>query len=675
MVANTSKNKLSGEELRKQIILGVYNALRNAEITRIEFEGPEIAVYVKKPEYILDNENVVGDLARKLRKRIVLRTDPSYRKSFEATKKYLLEILPKEAGVGPGDIEFDERLGEVIILAENPNAIPYKSASFRNRILADTGWRPVVLRKPMLVSKTFRSILRKSILDSKERQRALRDAGERIFRDTLIGTRRVRVIGLGSFGEVGRSAILVDTGESRILLDAGAAPTGYGPDAFPFFDAPEFRIEDIDAVIISHAHLDHVGMLPLLFKYGYRGPVYMTAPTRDIAVLVLTDYMQLVQKEGKQPPFTQREINLMLSRTIVMPYNVVTDVAPDTKLTFANAGHILGSALVHLHIGQGLYNILYTGDIKYYRIKGDTSTRLLPPASYQFHRIETLIMESTYGATETQPRHMAEAQLIELINEAYKKGGKILIPVMAVGRGQDILVVLSRAKKEGKIPDIPVYVDGMVYEVTAIYTAYIDYLAKPIREAILQGENPFHPGNVVYVDSQARRDEAIYSSGPAIILATSGMMQGGPILEYFKHLAEDPKNILAFVSYQAPGTLGRRLLEGEREITFQENGRLRTIRVNLKIERVEGFTGHATQSELQLFLRHLTPKPRNIILNHGEPVALSTLGRIIKSKWHRLGFQSPPEILIPENLESITLYPRHSRVHTSLLYHNPGGSG
>ncbi len=674
MVASTSRTRLSGEQLRKQIIFEVYNSLRNAEITRIEFEGPEIAVYVKKPEYILENENVIGDLARKLRKRIVLRTDPSTRKNFEATKRYLLETLPKEAGFGPGDIEFDERLGEVIILAENPNAIPYKSASFRNKILAETGWRPVVLRKPMLVSRTFRSVLRKSLLDSRERQKALRDIGERVFRDTLLGTRRIRIIGLGSFGEVGRSAILVDTGESKILLDAGAAPTGYGPDAFPFFDAPEFRIEDLDAVVISHAHLDHVGMLPFLFKYGYRGPVYMTAPTRDIAVLVLTDYMELVQKEGKQPPYSNRDINMMLSRTIVMPYNVVTDVAPDTKLTFTNAGHILGSALVHLHIGQGLYNILYTGDLKYYRIKGDTSTRLLPPANYQFHRIETLIMESTYGATETQPRTLAEEELVNLINEAYKNNGKILIPVMAVGRGQDILAVLNRAKKEGKIPDIPVYVDGMVYEVTAIYTAYIDYLAKPIREAILQGENPFHPGRVVYVDSPGKRDEAIYSEGPSIILATSGMMQGGPILEYFKHLAENPNNILAFVSYQAPGTLGRRLLEGEREITFQENGKLRTIKVNLKILRVEGFTGHATQSELQLFLRHLTPKPRNIVLNHGEPIALQTLGKIIKNKWQRLGFQSPPEILIPENLEAITLYPRHTRLHTNILYHGSSGS-
>ncbi len=663
----------TGQALRKRIVFEVYKALRNAAITRIEFEGPEIAVYVKKPEFILENENVVANLAKTLRKRIVLRTDPDSRKPQEAARRYILDVIPKEAGVGPGDIEFDEVLGEVRVLAEHPDKIPLRDKTFKNKILAETGWRLVVIRKPMLRSMILTSILEKTLRNAKARRRALREIGERIYRDTLVGTRRVRIIGLGSFGEVGRSAILVDTGESKILLDAGASPTGLGSEAYPYFDAPEFRVEDLDAVIISHAHLDHVGMLPLLFKYGYRGPVYMTAPTRDIAVLVLRDYMELAKREGKEPPYTEKEINEMLNRTIIMPYNMVTDVAPDTKLTFTNAGHILGSALVHLHIGQGLYNILYTGDLKYYRIKGDTSTRLLPPANYQFHRVETLILESTYGATETQPRHKAEEDLIRLINEVYKRRGKILIPVMAVGRGQEILVVINRALKEGKIPEIPVYVDGMVYEVTAIYTAYIDLLAKPIREAIMRGENPFLSSNTIYVDSQAKRDEIVHTDEPAVILATSGMMQGGPILDYFKRLAEDPRHALAFVSYQAPGTLGRRLVEGEREISFQEEGRLKTIKVNMQVLRIEGFTGHATQSELQLFLRHLRPKPRNIVLNHGEPIALSTMARIIKSRWPKLGFEAAPEVVIPENLEALTLYPRNTRMHTSLLY-SPGGT-
>ncbi|MEB3789292.1 MAG: beta-CASP ribonuclease aCPSF1 [Desulfurococcales archaeon] len=668
-MTKSAENRIeSGEKLRRRIIMEIWNALRQAEITGIEFEGPEIAVYVKKPEYILQHENIISEIAKNLRKRIVVRTDSKARKPKEATVKYLMEIIPKEAGVSPSDIEFDEVLGEVKILAHHPEKITDNQRKFSNMILAATGWRAHIIKKPPLMSTTLASVLRHYLSKSSERRKALMSIGERIFREVRIGTRYIRIIGLGSFGEVGRSAILVDTGESKILLDAGASPTGFGPDAFPYFSAPEFKIEDLDAVVITHAHLDHIGMLPFLFKYGYRGPVYMTEPTRDIAILVLKDYIELARREGRDPPYTLKDLETMLTYTITVPYNMVTDVAPDTKLTFSNAGHILGSAVAHLHIGQGLYNILYTGDIKYYKIKGDTGTRLLPPATYQFHRVETLIIESTYGATETQSRGEAEEDLIKLINEIYQKRGKILIPVMAVGRGQEILAVLNRARKEGRIPDIPVYVDGMIYEVTAIYTAYIDHLSRAIRNAIEEGENPFLSENIIYVNDQARRQEALNSTEPAIILATSGMMQGGPIIEYFKAFAEDPRNALAFVSYQAPGTLGRRLMEGEREITFEENGMLRTIKTRMKIVRIEGFTGHATKSELLLYLKHLKPKPRNIILNHGESAALVSLAHSIKQKWSKLGFKGAPEIIIPENLESIRVYPRNTRMHTMIQY-------
>ncbi len=664
-----SNDNGKGLDTRRRIVLTIWQALKDAGITSVEFEGPEIAVYVSNPKYILENEKVVAELAKKLRKRIVVRSKE--RKSREETIRFIMSIVPKEAGVSPSDIEFDDVLGEVKIVATYPEKIGTNLRKFQNMVLAATGWRAQIIKRPLLKSRILASVLRHYLEKSAERRKALRSIGERVFRDTLVGTRYVRVIGLGSFGEVGRSAILVDTGESKILLDAGASPTGFGPDAYPYFYAPEFRIEELDAVVITHAHLDHVGMLPLLFKYGYRGPVYMTEPTRDIAILVLQDYVELARREGRDPPYTLKDIDTMLTYTVTVPYNTVTDVAPDTKLTFSNAGHILGSAVAHLHIGQGLYNILYTGDIKYYRIKGDKSTRLLPPAAYQFHRVEAIIMESTYGATETQTREEAENELIELVNKVYNRRGKILIPVMAVGRGQEILAVLNRAYKEGKIPHIPIYVDGMVYEVTAIYTVYMNLLAKPIREAIERGENPFISDITIYVSDISKRQEALNSPEPAIILATSGMLQGGPVLEYFKAFAEDPRNALLFVSYQAPGTLGRRLVDGEREIVFDEGGMLRTVRVKMEVRRVEGFTGHATRSELLMYLRHLRPKPRTIILNHGEPVALTSLSTSIKKGWERMGYKSPPEIVVPENLEAVRLHPRYHKKGVSLLYAQP----
>ena len=655
---------------RTRIILEIYNYLREANIASIEFEGPEIAVYVKNPKFILEGEGKVKELARKLRKRIVVRTDPSVRKPREETIKFIVENVPEDVGVKPDEILFDEVLGEVRVIADKPGKLMGKGKWFANLVLAQTGWRLVSQRRPPppLSSQTLITVFEHAVRMASERRKALRDIGERIFREKIVGTRYIRITGLGSFGEVGRSAILVDTGESKVLLDAGAAPDGSGPDSMPYFDASEFRIEELDAIIISHAHIDHIGMLPLLYKYGYRGPTFMTPPTRDIAVLMLKDYIKVARREGSEPPYTEQDIDTFLRHVITVNYGVVTDASPDIKITFANAGHILGSALVHLHIGQGLHNILYTGDLKYYMVKGSKAHRLLPPATSTFQRVETLIMESTYGATEQQPREEAESQLIEIINRVYQRGGKILIPTMAVGRAQEILYVIRTAREQGLIPkELSVYVDGMIYEVTAIYTAYPELLAPSVRNLIFnEGVNPFIDEYTIYVHDPRKRDEIISDKGPAVILATSGMMTGGPVIEYFKRLAGDERNALVFVSYSAPGTLARRIKDGEREIMVEDEGRVKLIRVKMEVESVEGFSGHASRSELHLFLKYLNPKPRHVILNHGEPHALTSLARSILRSWSRLRFQAPPEITIPENLETIRVYPRKHSLHTAI---------
>ena len=656
-----SNEKLTGKRLRLFLMKNIYMYLGNADISTVEFEGPEIAIYIRNPRFIVENSDVIKELAKKLKKRVVIRTDPSIRKPPEETKAFILKNIDPEAGIDPSMIEFDDVLGEVIVRAEKPGKAAGKNKQFINKVLAETGWRMVVYRKPPLVSNVLNSILGHMLRSSSERKKAFREIGERIFRDTIKGTQHVRIIGLGAFCEVGRSAILVDTGESKVLLDAGINPGGAGPERFPKLDSPEFNIEELDAVVISHAHLDHVGILPLLYKYGYRGPVYATRPTRDIMVLVQKDLIELARKEGEEPLYGMKEISMMLSRTITVDYDVVTDVAPDTKLTFHNAGHILGSSLVHLHIGQGLYNILYTGDLKFYKIKGDTATRLLPPANHEFPRIETLIMESTYGATEQQPREEAEKQLIEVVKKVAARGGKVLIPVMAVGRGQEILVVLNEAMKRKELPEIPVYVDGMVYEVTAIYTNYPELLVPPIRNKILhQGENPFISDNTVYVSHKEERESVMQGDKSAVILATSGMLTGGPSVEYLKALAEDDKNALVFVSYQAAGTLGRRIVEGDREIQFIEEGKAKSIKIKMEVHRIEGFSGHASQSELRMFYKFLKPKPRNIILNHGEPTAIQTLRNLLSrdaAKLEEKGIiNRKPDIYTPRLLESIRLY-------------------
>ncbi|MEM0340057.1 MAG: beta-CASP ribonuclease aCPSF1 [Acidilobaceae archaeon] len=654
---------------RQKIVAEVLQYLEEAKVTSIEFEGADVAVYVKNPRFIAENEEKLKELAKTLKKRIVIRTDPRVRLPKEQTVEFILANVPEDVSVSPEDIQFDEIMGEVRVLTDKPGKLLGKGAQLRYRMLAETGWRLEVYRKPMMKSKVLEGVLRHLSVTASVRRKTLLEIGERIFRDPVVGTKYVRVVGLGGFSEIGRSAILIDTGESKVLLDSGISPADSSASGIPNFDAPEFRIEDLDAVVVTHAHLDHIASLPLLYKYGYRGPVFMTLPTRDLVLLLLTDFIELAKKEGREPLYTMKELSLMMSRIITVGYNSVTDVAPDIKLTLVDAGHVLGSSLVHLHIGQGLFNIVYTGDIKYYRIKTDKALRLLPPAEDTFHRVEALIIEGTYGSKNPQPREKAEEELVNVINKAVERKGKVLIPVMAVGRSQEMLYILNTFMKEKKIPEIPIYVDGMIYEATAIYTEYPELLSKQPRDIMMyHGENIFLGSTTVYVNDESTRTEAIESQGPAVILSTSGMMTGGPVLEYFKHLAPDEKNILAFVTYQAPGTLARRLAEGLREVDLPEDGKVKKVKVNMEVTAIEGFTGHATRDELLNFLKHLKPKPRSVILCHGEPSSLLSLGVEIKRSWERLNFQGPPEVVIPENLESIKLYPRSGRIHVALDY-------
>jgi predicted metal-dependent RNase len=317
-----------GREFRVRAVQEITRFLEGADVSNIEFEGPEIAVYIRNPRFISENEDRIKELAKLLRKRVVVRTDPRVRKSKEATIEYILSLVPSDVNVSPEDIQFDDILGEVRVLADKPGKLMGKGAALRYQVLAETGWRLEVYRKPPMASRVLDSIMRHLAVASAERRKALREIGDRIYRDITVGTRYIRVIGLGSFCEVGRSAILVDTGESKVLLDSGISPSSNGVDALPYFNTPEFRLEDLDAIVISHAHVDHMAAVPLLFKFGYRGPVFVTPPTRDLMLLMLTDFIELTKGEGREPLFTMKEVALMMTRVVPVNYNVVVDVAP-----------------------------------------------------------------------------------------------------------------------------------------------------------------------------------------------------------------------------------------------------------------------------------------------------------------------------------------------------------
>jgi len=616
------------------------------ELANIEFEGPFIVLYVRNRKTLVKYPTLAQNIAKKVRKRILIRVSPDARLSPEEAKKIIMEYSPKDAGIDPNAIYFDEASGEVLVKAEKPGYIVGKGSVFRNLLLAETGWRVIPLRTTPFESKVLKEITSVLLKQNTYRVEFLRTLGERVHRDVVYKNNYVRVTALGGFKEVGRSAVLVETRESRILLDFGINVGAFNDPnkAYPIIDA--LRIDELDGVIISHAHLDHIGLVPLLYKYGYRGPIYTTRPTRELMAIMLKDLVEVSKKSSRYLPYGEKDIVTALLHTITVDYEEVTDVAPDAKLTMYNAGHLLGSAIVHLHIGMGLYNIVYTGDFKY------ADSRLLSRAHTEFPRVEALIMESTYGATIQEPRNQAESRLIEIVKKVAERRGVILIPVFAAGRGQEVLLVLNNAMKQGLIPEMNIYVEGLVNEVTAIHLEYPEYLNKKVRDEIYNGENPFITDHVKILEGPVARPD-IVEDKPSIIIATNGMLNGGPAVEYFKLLASDPRNAIVFVGYQAEGTLGRSLKDGMKEVPIVAENKVEVVKVELEVQSIEGFSGHSDQKELLSYVKDVNPKPKVIMLNHGEPSAIEALATLLKRT--REIKQFAQRIIVPSNLDSIHL--------------------
>ncbi len=624
------------DEIKKKVKESVPPSVK---IKNVEFEGPTLVIYVENPQELAEID-IVKKLAKELRKRIIIRPDPKCLKPPEEAKQKILEIVPEDARIT--NIYFDEENGEVIIEAEKPGVVIGKGGTTFREIMKEVGWSPRVVRTPPVKSKTIESIRSYLMSVKDERKEILRRIGERIHRGIIHEDKWVRVTFLGGSREVGRSCYLLQTPESKIMIDCGVNVSNIN--STPYLYVPEVQpLDSIDAVVITHAHLDHCGLVPILYKYGYKGPIYLTPPTRDLMVLLLLDFIEVATREGSQVPYNSSLIREALKHTITLDYGVVTDISPDVRLTFYNAGHILGSAIAHFHIGEGLYNIAFTGDFKFER------TKLFDRAATNFPRLEALVMEATYGGSQDfQPsRKEAEEKLIEIINQTIDRGGKVLIPTFAVGRSQEVMIVLEEAIRNKKIPDVPVYLDGMIYEATAIHTAYPEYLNAHLRDLIFyHGINPFISENFVRVDSVSKREEVINESSPSIVLATSGMLNGGPVMEYFKHFAGDEKNTIIFVGYQAEGTLGRKVQKGWKEIPFPVDGRREVIEVKMRVETVDGFSGHSDRRQLMNYVKYLNPKPEKIITVHGDEGKCIDLASSIY-KTYRI------ETRAPMNLETI----------------------
>ncbi len=589
---------------------------KEAKVTKIEYEGPRIALYTNSPRFLIENNTVVSNLVNIIKKRIVIRTDESIRKPEDEARKIITEFVPKDANLQ--GTYFDTTSGEISIEVKRPWLCQRNSEEFNHADVTEkTGWRIRIRKSTTKPSSTIQAINYQLKVSSSERSKQLKQIGEEIFRPRLAQKSEVSLMTLGGFSQVGRSCMLLSTPDSKVLIDCGINPGARTPsEAFPRLDWANITLDDLDAIVIGHAHLDHTGFLPALLKYGYKGPIYCTEPTLPMMNLIQLDAIKVATAQGKTPMYSERDVHQIMRQTVTLPYGTVTDISPDIKLVLANAGHILGSATCHFHIGNGDHNFVYSGDIKYGK------SMLLESANTNYPRVETLLIESTYGAKEDiQPtRFEVESSFIKSVNEILQGGGKVLIPIPAVGRAQELMMVIDQYMKSGQLTEAPVFMEGMIQEATSIHESYPEYLARELRQKILEtDDNPFDSEYFTNIDNADAREEPLREDSPCIIIATSGMLEGGPVLEYFKNIAPDKKNKILFVSYQVNGTLGRRVMDGARQVSIMgREGKVEVITINCGVERLDGFSGHSDYNQLMGFVQRLRPKLRRVLVNHGE---------------------------------------------------------
>jgi uncharacterized protein len=621
MQHKTSYNETTSQHIMATIL---QNLPEESGLTKIEYEGPRIALYSKNPRYLMQNTQLVSNIVNTIKKRIVIRTDESIRKSEEEANQIILEFIPKKIGIL--ETFFDPALGEATVFVGKPSLLLQLGDDYDNiDFIEKTGWKVRIRKAPLVMDiiRNINEILHNSV---NERIRFYKEVGEKIFRSKLNEIAEASLITLGGFSEVGRSSILLTTHESKILLDCGfniAAKNALY--SFPRFDITGLEMDEIDAVILSHAHLDHSGFLPVLFKYGYHGPVYCSEPTLPLMNLLQTQY---VKDSDDVTLFSFRDIDALVMHTIPLSFGIVTDISPDIRLVLSNSGHMIGSASIHLHIGSGDHNLVYTGDLKFAKILS------LENASWNFPRVETIIIESIHGGKEDvfPQREEAEMHLIDSINSTINEKGKVLIPVPAVGLSQEIMLVINMYMKAGKINDTKVLVEKIISEATSIYEAYPEYLSKELKKRILEDEEtPLHSNHF-----KVSKYATLEKNESAIILAPSSMLISGPSVEYLKQISNDPNNKLILASYQALDTPGRSIQDGNRQITIGNQG----INLECQIQKIAGFSMHSDYNQLIAYINRLRPKLKRVLVNHGERANVQNLASSI-NKMLKIQTQQP----------------------------------
>lgn len=434
---------------------------------------------------------------------------------------------------------------------------------------------------------------------------------------------------VGAARTVTGSKHLVRTKHARVLLDCGLFQ-GQRRESIERNRSLGVEVRDLSAVVLSHAHIDHSGALPMLAKAGYTGAVYCTPATRDLCAAMLADAAAIQDSDARyinkqidrgqtdmdrvSPLYGPDDVNKALEMMISVPYHRRIDVAPGVSVTFYDAGHVLGSAMTQLDLEEEgkKTRLLFTGDLgrKHMPILRD------PEAPSD---VDVLMTESTYGDRLHAPIEEMDARLAEVIERVYKRGGKVIIPSFALERAQEIVFALKGLKQRRKMPPMPVYVDSpLTVKLTDVFKLHPECFDEETRALVSGNESPFDFDQLRYVSAK-EDSKAIDADGhPAIIIAASGMCEAGRILHHLKAGVEDDKNAILIVGFQAPHTLGRRIVEKRQRVKIF--GVERDLRAEVVV--LNGFSAHADQKDLREFVggaRDRGGKLRKVILVHGEP--------------------------------------------------------
>jgi len=439
---------------------------------------------------------------------------------------------------------------------------------------------------------------------------------------------------LGAAGTVTGSMHLVTANGHRVLLDCGLFQ---GLKDLRERNWRDFAFDprSIDAVVISHAHIDHTGALPLLVRRGYRGPIYCTRATVDLLGVLLPDSAHLQEEDAERanrlgytkhspalPLYTPADAQQALSQLkAAPPYGQSFPVAGDIVVTYRHAGHILGAGTVDVKLGTGP-RIVFSGDLGRYN-------RPILPDPEPVEQADVLLVESTYGDRVHPPG--TEDELTAVVKATADRGGVLVVPAFVVDRTQELLWMLHHLEDAGRIPQLPVYVDSpSATDVTEIYLHHPEDLDEEFLAELRRGQAPLHTANSHFVRSVEESKQLNGLRGPAIIISASGMATGGRIMHHLAHRLPDPKTTVLLVGFQALGTRGRALQDGAKTLKlFGED-----VPVQARVETIHGLSAHADQNEMLRWLGGFTQAPRTTYLVHGEPQAAKALGDLISSKLH-----------------------------------------